>query len=173
MPVFDVVSVEPETRLWEAHGHQFVSYYCVFRDEQGNPQKVEWARKMGGKEPQPGERVIGNLQQTSFGLKFKIDFEATKGLQEQARAESYMQPAQIQGGPTAPVPVAQAPPMPPAQINAGPTIPSPKDQSIARMAAQKVAALFVLAQAQAGMKGEISPKYVAQVADFFEQDARR
>lgn len=163
MPVFDVVSVEPETRPWSMNGNQFVSYYCVFRDEQGDVKKVEWARKLGGKEPQPGERVVGSLTNTSFGLKFKMDFDATKQLQEQLRAEQYIPQT----------PMAPSQPIPPAQIQGGPTVPSPKDQSIARMAAQKVAALFVLAQAQAGQAQQISPGYVAQVADFFEQDARR
>lgn len=163
MPVFDVVSVEPETRPWTgAHG-SFVSYYCVLRGEDGNPQKVEWARKATNSAPSPGETVAGHIESTNYGLKFKLDGPATKQLREQLRAEQYIPQT----------PMAPSQPIPPAQITGSPVVPSPKDQAIARMAAQKVAALFVLAQAQAGQAQQLSPGYVAQVADFFEQDARR
>lgn len=164
MSVFEVVAVEPEARPWNSkHGSSFLSYTVSLRNEQDEVRRAEWSRKDTSPAPRVGELVDGHMEPGNYGLKFKMNFEATKAMNERQRAERY-----IPNTPQAP-----ANPIPPAQIQGGPTVPTQKDQSIARMAAQKVAAIYVLAQAQAGQAGQVTPQYVAQVADFFEQDARR
>lgn len=173
---FEVVEVG-EGRDWSSpDGSRRLTFYPVsLRGDDGLVQRCEWARKQGNQAPRAGEVVAGRVEDDRRGgLRFKLDFDRTRLLQDQARAAQF-QP--IGAGPTEPASPVAATPIPAVAIQQGATTPAgqtAKDRSIARMAAQKVAATYYLTLAQAGrLPQQFGPGDVAQAASFFEEDAKR
>lgn len=168
---FEVVEVGEGHDWTSPDGSRRLTFYPVsLRGDDGLVHRCQWARKQGSQPPRQGDHVSGRVEDDMRGgLRFKMDFDRTKLLADQRKAESFQPLAQSVGA-------APAIPATPA-IQSGPTTPegqTAKDRSIARMAAQKVAATYYLTLAQAGrLPQQFGPEDIGQAASFFEQDARR
>lgn len=165
---FEVLEVG-EGKDWQSpDGARRLTFYPVsLRGDDGLVHRCEWGRKQDSQAPRAGDAVAGQVVDSAQGLRFKMDFDRTKELGYQRKADQYQQPVVQQ-----PVSIPQGPP-----IQSGPTTPqgqTAKDRAIARMAAQKVAVFFYVAVALAGrLPTDFSPHQVSQAADFFETDAQR
>jgi hypothetical protein len=81
--VFTVKSVGTEPREWSAHGSTFLAYKVDLEDGSGKlARAVEWNRKPESRAPQEGEQIAGHLEEGKYSEKFKLDFEATKELNQ-------------------------------------------------------------------------------------------
>lgn len=90
---FEVKSVGESPREWSGHGKTFLSYKVDLVADDGILERaVEWNKVADSQAPRQGEHVAGEIEEGKFGPKFKIDYEASKEL-NQGGSQTRSQPS--------------------------------------------------------------------------------
>lgn len=78
--IFVVKNVSDETKEWEGQYGTMKTYFIDLEQDGHLHTGIEMNRKPESRPPEEGDRMAGSLEETKYGTKFKLDFEATKEL---------------------------------------------------------------------------------------------
>lgn len=72
-----------EPKPWSNDFGSFLSYPVDLQGDGDDGRValgVEWSRKSDSKPPQAGDRIVGDITESQYGSKIKVDYDATKEL---------------------------------------------------------------------------------------------